>query len=407
LLTDWITVVDHQVLQLCAPLSLQHRDRITVEWQTSRQQLLFMLSVKFSYTQSLPFVLCAICITDQQRGRVKIRQALQQFAEGAGTSASDRPFHHRLTLKLLDPDGPLRPLVTRWLDGVDLYSDELSELLEIVIPLKFVSLVESSIERNHSIAKMFFAKAPHHSEAYYSLGLRFLELESRLDDEAAGADLLADLGELCSRVRSADSMASELGFAGHDSYTQSVQHLVDLGITVANREKFALLRPVVYRSDSLAQHKCLSEASKSLTDEYKKRVAPPRKNKPLRGGIVGVLQRYATQHLQQLVDGVCFLTCAADSQHMSFERLDARCLPQPPEPSSIVDLPSLQLDDAPLPYVVVRYEVEPSCHADFDDVVQGGICDAAGVSSVELGSHHRQQVFLKILSSHPNRTKHI
>jgi hypothetical protein len=103
LLQRWWCSKHAELLSICSHLSQKDRDAILQDWEVAKQTIAFSLTTKFSFASSLPFLLCGAAHHDEDTARKVMRECFQQYSSGQGTAASERPTHHRLTVKFCDP----------------------------------------------------------------------------------------------------------------------------------------------------------------------------------------------------------------------------------------------------------------------------------------------------------------
>jgi hypothetical protein len=107
---------------------------------------------------------------------------------------------------------PLMSEGALWMDGSDLFDDDLGHLRVFAAELSWAWTAERSVEAQHRKVKQRGYSAPNHSEPYQSYGLRRAELVQLLDSDP---DALGTLAQLVQNARSAQSACRSLGLGLH------------------------------------------------------------------------------------------------------------------------------------------------------------------------------------------------
>jgi hypothetical protein len=403
LIESWLTRGFGEVMQLAQCLPANERTHIVEDWRAGRGRIEFALRFKFAFTQTIPFLLCSMCLPDENTARDTMRQALQQYAQGQGNNASENPQHHRWSLRFLQQGSRLHDLLLQWLGGTSMTDPAVEDLRLASLPLKFLPLCEHSIERNHAVAKMFISKAKHHAEAYFSLGLRWKELEDRLDHPDHGGDFLIELGALCKDIRAADHMAAALGMTHHPVYLQAIAELGAGDSLNHARQKLQFLRPIIYRCDIASQYKNLSDGAKELREFQLQRSAVPRRP-VLLPVLDAILTKYASEHLQSNGIGP-FYSCSTSLVKFAMEPLASALQPQPHKipVSAFAGLIPAEFTDLASGHVI-GYDDDESHILDVTSAsMQNASCSAAALGSpgeVDIDSAG-EHVFFRMIHNKP------
>lgn len=107
-----------------------------------------------------------------------------------------------------------------FIGGASLDDDELHGLRQAVSELKFLRLVEQSVERCHAIGNLNMRRAPRHAEAYWSLALRGNELDKHISQDAS---FVADLGHSCDAVRNPQALPDQFRLSSHPLVMEAVE----------------------------------------------------------------------------------------------------------------------------------------------------------------------------------------
>ena len=160
------------------------RDLVKKDWEAGKAGLIHELSSKLDFWNHLPYSLCALGARCEDAARGVVAKC---SAEWNACSVERRKQHHAVTKRFLDQGGELRPLLDQFLAGTPLKSLRL--LWRCVLHhLKYVLLVERSIEGQHSLMHASFLYAPNASASLLSFQLRMAELDGPMDHKLWLAD---------------------------------------------------------------------------------------------------------------------------------------------------------------------------------------------------------------------------
>ena len=384
---SWFVDGEQNLLMLCANLPNQaHCGFVVGDWHSGRMKLVELLKRRLGYTDIIPFKLAGIAHPDSETGKKVARECLQQFASGEGTMAAEIPVHHRLSMKFLHRDSHLYPLLLRFINGADtLWDVELRDLWFALAPFKFVRMVEQSVERIHALGKMNIKRAPNHTEAYWSLGLRMSELEQQLN---VNPMCINELGKCCELVATPFKLASLFRLLAKSSVREAIEE------NVPPQKLMEILRPMVYRCDDNSQMACLSsiaqhttQSRKALATQLRPSTSPPTGSSPLSQ----LLHGYATSHFRAQCFGGHFFSCTSFPRGTSLESLSTRL-----RPMKHVGADS---DASKLGYQYHGDDIVPDDATFF----QSAFCEIADRSTDSMRDH----IFFKVLSPKPSLMKGI
>lgn len=217
-------------------LTRSDRCKVIGDAERARHSIMFSFASKFSYMRTIPFLLAGIAHPLAEVGRQCATLSLAQFeAPPASTSRSFVACHHRLSEHILGEGSESRKELLDFVRGRCM--EDCPALQAAVLSLKFLVMPERSVERLHAMGKRGTAAAPRHSEEYYSLSVRKLELQRRLDDDPR---ILEQMSRTQDKLRTPVAMAGALDLLGHPIIKQA---LLDDMLTMQ------LLRKVVYHCD--------------------------------------------------------------------------------------------------------------------------------------------------------------
>lgn len=380
---SWFADGNEKLLLLCAGFAIGSLSgHIMSDWQSGRMKLCEILKRKLSFTDVIPFKLAGIVHGDAHVGRRVAQECLQQFASGAGTEASANPLHHRLSMKFLHRDSPFYPMLMQFVDGTAALQDpELKPLWTQLCSFKFVRMAEQSVERIHALGKLNIKKAPHHAEAYWSLGLRMPLIEHHLQ---IAPNFVNQLGKCCDSVTTPIKLATSFRLLVKSVIREAFEE------HVPPQKIMEILRPMVYRCDDSAQMACLAAVAKHTSDSRTRLVAKlrPITQSPLQvvSPLGVLLHPLVTDHFRMLCQGsqIFSSTCFPDCSVLA--SLSARL--QPIKHCDSGDAFYQHIDD----FV-----------PDDDLVLQSARCDVDASGSNESGRH----IFFKVLSPRPSLMKGI
>ena len=159
-------------LKIVSGLSAGQRDVVKRDWERGKAVFVFELSAKFDFWNHLPHKLCALPARDQDAARVAIAECI---IEWDNLSPDAKRQHHDVAKRFLREEGELRPLVDEFLQGKPLRS--LPKLRSAALKLKYIHIVERSIEGKHRYVKLAHQHVPSAGASYISLALRLQELD--------------------------------------------------------------------------------------------------------------------------------------------------------------------------------------------------------------------------------------
>ena len=228
------------VVTLTFDLIPDERDWVVSDFHKARAHIVYVITLKVSFWQSLPYKLCSLNVKDPVQARSNAQLVLMMWM-----SASDEVQHHGLTLLFLHPEGGTRRDIDRFIAGESL--DALPNLARELAALRWVNCVERSVEGLHSRIHKASSNAANLSVPSVSFELCQPEIKELLDSQRG----FLEFAELCSSVRSAKQIASQLGLLSH----KNIQAHFD-GKGILNRRVVAL---TVYRCDLESMYKSEAE----------------------------------------------------------------------------------------------------------------------------------------------------
>lgn len=142
-----------EVLALTSGLEPGHRSIVATDWSAASDAALSVLQTRTAHWNTLPYLLCALAVPDEDESRSAGRRALELFHR---TGASGN--HHRMTRRFLDPgfepdksvpgDIPLYEQLVDYLHGADL--SDLPQLQTWIGALRLIRVVERQTEARHA-----------------------------------------------------------------------------------------------------------------------------------------------------------------------------------------------------------------------------------------------------------------
>jgi hypothetical protein len=127
-----------------ASMTIEQWTSLLADLRSAQSHLLALLRVKTAFWKSLPWLLVGLAHGDVEVARRLGRRAIELFDKDPRQEA-----HHRLTWHWLRP-GPLRTALTIFVGGDGLLSDGGSILVKNVARLRFVMVVETTVEAKHA-----------------------------------------------------------------------------------------------------------------------------------------------------------------------------------------------------------------------------------------------------------------
>ena len=144
------------------------------DWSNARETWALGLQLRFNLFSCLPHRLLGLCAVDVVDAQVAAVERLQLW-----DASGQRAAQHPVARHFLAHGQPLRALVEHMADGEALSS--LPLLAAQVLPWRFLSFLERSIEAKHSIAKKKLAHNSRPSPPIVSLALRMNPSINTLD----------------------------------------------------------------------------------------------------------------------------------------------------------------------------------------------------------------------------------
>ena len=211
------------------------RHAVMANFTIGKNGIFAELSVRFNCTEHIPIKICCFGHPDKRKARTHGALCLIEY-ENIPLEEQQLP----LTDEVCNPAGPTFGEAIDFIQGGDF---ALVPRLRVVRNKgKFASNVETAIERDHAFLHRQIILAPHHSEAFASLGIRRPNLVSAVDESRAAA---IRFSELLDSNRSAASCIEALGLAAHPSLRDFVN---DRGELDKNLPQHVACR-VVYHAD--------------------------------------------------------------------------------------------------------------------------------------------------------------
>lgn len=399
LLEGWFAETFQELLLILIPVaSAEDKHRVLTDWQAGRAKLLEELRRKFNFLDVFPYKLVGIAHPVSDVARRVARECLQQFAGGGATRAADAPVHHRLSIKFLHPASALYAQLVSFVGGASMEEDGLQGLRQAAAELKFVRLVEQSIERQHAIGKLNTRGAPRHAEAYWSLALPGRELDMHMRQDAS---FVAELGRSCDVVRSPHALADCFRLSGHPLFVEASEQ------KSRHQRLTEVLRPVVYRCDRVTQQACHASLSGDVDDARRGRVPALRPaGRPADADpLTMILRHLALEHLRKCTELASVLSCTASPGFADFQQITKRLRPQPI--NMIED--GLALEDAAR---IAAVQNEANYMADDDDIPDDSatvvpIACSLNIPTSGVDSPQHDHMFFSVLSPSPSLAKGI
>jgi hypothetical protein len=139
------------VLGLTVGLSPSDRALLLYDWGRAKDSLTLGLKLRFNFFACLPHRLLGLAAHSEHEAQVAAAECLRMW-DSEGISGTRRVSgQHPLAARLLAEGAPLRIMVEKVSQGAAVAS--LSELAHVVLPWRFLSVLERSIEAKHSMAK--------------------------------------------------------------------------------------------------------------------------------------------------------------------------------------------------------------------------------------------------------------
>eukprot|EP00971_Amphidinium_carterae_P234317 4649633-Amphidinium_carterae.1 len=187
--------------KLSRSLSVDQRQHCISTFISGRSHLLFYLAFKLSHYTQPPWLLYKLASFDEQLGRRACDELLQ-----------NETCQHPKLLRLKAE--PLLTQAQKWVGGESLAHPDMAELRLFVSAFRFAWTAERNIEGQHRSVKQRGAKAPNHSPAYVSYGLRCAEIKQLLQGDG---DIIKRFAEHAYLARSRPKAVAVLGMTGHQA----------------------------------------------------------------------------------------------------------------------------------------------------------------------------------------------
>jgi hypothetical protein len=191
---------------LAVSLPLNQRGKLLSEWSSARTHLRAVLEMKLHFASVIPWQLCGLAHHDRDLVQQCARNCLGQW-----DACPDARYHHRVSVTFLGPPSGLRPQIEAIAGGASM--TDYPQLLSAIAPLKFIPIVERTIEQKHAFIKRAI-QGSKHSPVTVSLANRMPEIERLFASEPSA---LLDLANHLDLLRSNKAISSEFGFAHHAS----------------------------------------------------------------------------------------------------------------------------------------------------------------------------------------------
>ena len=125
-------------------LSQEDRERVLGDYQRAAHSMATILAAKLSFWSVLPWKLCGLLHTQEAVAREGAFESVRLF-----DSSPDGCQHHRLTVRCLAAQSPIRAEIIRFAQGAALHTLA-KEALAVLLPLRFLPTVERVIESKHA-----------------------------------------------------------------------------------------------------------------------------------------------------------------------------------------------------------------------------------------------------------------
>ena len=155
-------------------LDAQQWQSLLRTWDAGKLHLWTGLQVKLDFRKRLPWRLAALAHHDLTVAR---RIATECMAVFDAQTPEVQALHHPRTLAILGHSS--RPAMLQFVAGAQWDSEHLASLARVVLPMKFVPVVERYIEGGHSLVKR--GVGPRHAPPLISLARRLPRFEQDLE----------------------------------------------------------------------------------------------------------------------------------------------------------------------------------------------------------------------------------
>ena len=196
-----------EVHAFCLGLSREDREVIIQDWYAGTARTVHVLASKLGFWTRLPYLLCGLCHHKEHVVQRTAQQAIALFDQAPDTHALSLLVcsHYSIfrgQLELVAAEG-----------GAVLMSDpRCRPLFHFVCRLRFVPIVERTIEGRHRTVHQEILRAPNAGPALISLASRRLEMQHLMDRDILD---LRTLAGICSGLRSPQCIADSLRLALH------------------------------------------------------------------------------------------------------------------------------------------------------------------------------------------------
>ena len=191
------TALAHIMIEVGQELEAEQRAELMKEFELARSHLFMYFTIKLTHWTEMPWRAYAIGHPDQDIARQALRDCLR----------SDHPHPRVQRLH----ENPLLQEGRLWLDGCDLFDDQVSNLCLYVAEMYWAWTAERPVEGQHRKVKQRGYGHPNHSEHYMSYGLRRSELEDAIETP----DALAKFAALVLSVKTSFDACRQLGLIHH------------------------------------------------------------------------------------------------------------------------------------------------------------------------------------------------
>ena len=240
---------------------LEEQARVISDFGHARDHIKVLLMSKLDHWTRLPWSLCGLAAYDAE--------TVRRNAQGIITALEESPdvdLHHRLTCKFMS--GQLLEDLRRLAEGAGM-QDLSREFRLAVAPLRFVPVVETTIESKHAVTTRLHRRDTNAGPVMVSLRNRMSIIERRIRHET-GRDgtpsFFCRLAQQLSIARRLSTAPSRLGLQRHPL-------LVRLENVQGKRARAFLQKPltsVLYRTDVEAQFQPMDAARKDHEDYHRR-----------------------------------------------------------------------------------------------------------------------------------------
>lgn len=238
----------------CGGLPENEAAKVMHELSIGKDFVLAELRMRTDCFSQLPLHLLCLGHHDLGVMRAHLAICLIQYEHLRCTGADAHP----MTRALLSPGGPLRDSVMVFLHGGDLSP----ALLDFRRKAQLSSNLEVAVERRHAQLHQHLRAAPHHSEAFASIGLRRHEILEDMRNNPAVANRMAVLIDRAGHPKCA---LEQLGLRHHPVLAPYF-----VGGLLPRRTPHAVAGPIIYRCDLRTQFGPLPSVAKGPDPESNK-----------------------------------------------------------------------------------------------------------------------------------------